>query len=248
MIQLIEELSINAWPALNTKIYDGWVLRFANGYTKRSNSVNPLYHSNLPLFEKIRYCEQVYCDLNLPVVFKLTVESYPYGIDDELASGGYSKMDETAVRILPLNHYKYQKSDSINIEISQNHVPTDWLKGFFTCAEIMDPTKQLKVKQLLGNISGEVIWVSKIVSGNRVGCGFGAIERGYVGIFDVVVKQDFRGSGYGQEMVEGILNAATGKGIKTAYLSVVVGNRPAEKLYDKLGFQELYRYWYRIKD
>jgi hypothetical protein len=34
MIKTFEELLLNMWPALQTKLYDGWILRFANGYTK----------------------------------------------------------------------------------------------------------------------------------------------------------------------------------------------------------------------
>lgn len=32
---MFEELSFNSHPALQTQFYDGWVLRFANGYTKQ---------------------------------------------------------------------------------------------------------------------------------------------------------------------------------------------------------------------
>ena len=35
----LEELAMNAWPAIQTYLYDGWIVRFANGYTKRANSV-----------------------------------------------------------------------------------------------------------------------------------------------------------------------------------------------------------------
>jgi len=39
LVRLYEELSANAHPALKTIIYDGWILRFSDGYTNRSNSV-----------------------------------------------------------------------------------------------------------------------------------------------------------------------------------------------------------------
>ena len=61
-IQRIEELSINAWPALQTMLYAGWVLRFAAGYTRRANSINPLYGSTIEVGEKIQACERAFRD------------------------------------------------------------------------------------------------------------------------------------------------------------------------------------------
>ena len=58
-ILLYEELSLNAWPSLQTQFYDGWVLLYTNGYsyTSRANSVNLLYPSTLDVYEKIAECE-----------------------------------------------------------------------------------------------------------------------------------------------------------------------------------------------
>ena len=56
MIHLMEELSYNAWASLQNLYYDGWILRFADGYTRRANSVNPIYPSTHDLNEKIAYC------------------------------------------------------------------------------------------------------------------------------------------------------------------------------------------------
>src|SRR5512136_30546 len=99
MIKVIEELSINAWPSLQTMLYDGWVLRFANGYTRRANSINPIYPSGGDVSEKIQTCEQLYRDRGLNVVFKMTSAVYPAGLDDVLASQGYAVDAQTSVQI-----------------------------------------------------------------------------------------------------------------------------------------------------
>jgi hypothetical protein len=76
LIRTLEELSLNALPCLQQILDDGWVLRFAEGYTERANSVTPLYlgTENLTenLTEKIKRCETVYRSWNLRSIFRLT--------------------------------------------------------------------------------------------------------------------------------------------------------------------------------
>ena len=51
-ILAIEQRALNAWPALESATVDGWSLRAAGGWTKRSNSANPLAPSGT--FEAVR--------------------------------------------------------------------------------------------------------------------------------------------------------------------------------------------------
>jgi hypothetical protein len=67
----IEELAMNAWPSLQTILIDGWIIRIANGYTKRANSVNPIYLYKNNLDDNIKYCENIYRSNNLPIIFKI---------------------------------------------------------------------------------------------------------------------------------------------------------------------------------
>ena len=57
-ILLYEELQTNAFPALQTVMYDGWSVRFGGGFTYRVNCANPMYPETLPGAEKVRYTEQ----------------------------------------------------------------------------------------------------------------------------------------------------------------------------------------------
>jgi ribosomal protein S18 acetylase RimI-like enzyme len=100
---------------------------------------------------------------------------------------------------------------------------------------------------MLKNIKHNIISVYKMDNGTFAGCGYGVIEKGFVGLFDIVVKEEFRGKGYGKEIIETILDKARETGIEKAYLSVVNSNIIAKKLYGKMGFKEIYKYWYRKK-
>jgi hypothetical protein len=103
MIRSLEELAFNAWPSLQTLLYDGWVLRFADGYTKRANSVNPLYYSGTDVAQKIETCEKLYRGQGLKVVFKMTPVSQPEGLDSFLAAQGYQVDSPTSVQLLDLS-------------------------------------------------------------------------------------------------------------------------------------------------
>src|SRR5690242_21399752 len=89
LIRHLEELSLNALPSLESIYLDGWVVRFANGYTKRANSVNPLYDSSMNLDDKIAYCESLYAVRKQPTVYKMTSLAEPHDLDSVLANLGY---------------------------------------------------------------------------------------------------------------------------------------------------------------
>ena len=96
MLRSMEESALNSWPALQQMLYDGWVLRFSKGYTKRANSVNPLYLSRLESIPKVAVCENLYRERSMPPIFRLTPLA-PEDLDSILDVRGYKRIDPTLV-------------------------------------------------------------------------------------------------------------------------------------------------------
>lgn len=239
----IEELSLNAWPSLQTLLYDGWVIRFANEYTRRANSVSPLYASTLDPDKKICFCEGLYRDKNNPVVFKITPKVFPGNLDALLLANGYRKDALTSVQVMGLKSLNEQVSCEANL---QETLSDEWLNDFCRLSATGKPQRET-LRQILLNIVPRHCFVSFKSYDKVVACGLGVLQSGYIGLFDIVTDSAFRNRGYGRLVVKNILAWGRQNNAEKAYLQVMLNNVPALHLYSKIGFVEKYQYWYRIK-
>ncbi len=241
-IRRIEEASFNAWPALNVLLYDGWLLRFANGYTKRANSVNGYYPGALPLDVKIDHCETLFAGQNLQPIFRLNPLINPDQLDPLLQAREYKRLDLTSVQMLDLELISPRLSPKATFLPGPNGI-NSWLRSFHE----INPERRDEAthKQMLQNIVGASCFMLLIDNDEIVACGLAVADGEYSGLFDIVTAVEHQRKGYGLELTAALL--AWGKAMKTryAYLQVMTDNDPANKLYGKLGFQEIYRYWYR---
>ncbi len=243
MIRTIEELSMNAWPAKQSQHYDGWVLRSADGYTKRANSVYPLYSSELDVDEKIEFCEAFYRDKGQPTVFKMTQASTPTNLDAALEECDYRIDSPTSVQTLDLSNGCHEIADDIELTSKDSEI---WHSAFARMNNVSED-KRATHEGILRAIMPETCFASISMDGNLIGCGLGVLQTGYLGIFDVVIAPNYRGQGYGTRLMEALLAWGQENRAYTAYLQVMCDNEPALRLYEKLGFQEKYQYWYRIQ-
>lgn len=242
LVRRIEEASLNAWPARQHLLYDGWIVRLANGYTKRANSVTPLYPSQLGIDDKIAHCERLYRDRGLPPIFRLTSLACPPGLDDALATRGYHIVDPTLVLHLDLANASLPPRSG-----PLRHASLDeWLR-LYTRLSGTRPDDAAKHAEILRAIALSPLFASLYdVEGEAVACGLAVLEGDLGGLFDLMTDPARRRQGHGTALVAGMLHWAAGAGARHAYLQVVRDNEPARRMYQRLGFREAYHYHYRV--
>lgn len=236
-IRELEHISLRAWAALETEAYDGWLLRYAKGYTGRANSVQALGESLLPLMEKIQYCEEWYANKGLPPIFRLTSAMLPSNLDSFLDERNYGRYNETLVQTAPLDTLTLLQDPRFH---SSDTVSDVWLAAWATWNNI--PSQHIQTAKAMLSRKTQAscfAWIDDIA------VGLGVYENGYVGLFDIVVSPEHRQKGLGFALVNSLLAWGKSQGASTAYLQVVANNSPALALYDKLGFTTHHNYWYR---
>lgn len=252
-IQKIEELSMNALPSIQTMFHEGWIIRMANGHTRRANSINPLYNVDgsddlEKRIKKIAYCERILHDEKIDIVYKITSNEEMQRLDLALKDSGYRFDDLTSVQVADLTELSLQTNNRNSLMIS-DCLTDDWLNHVCAFNNISLENRETHQRMLKLIIPKVHYFTLKSKETNEVvACGMGVLDRGYLGLFDIVTNQNYRKQGFGLEIVSRILKWGIENGAKKAYLQVMLNNYPALKLYERLGFEEGYTYWYRIKE
>lgn len=242
LIRQIEARSLNAWAAPQSMLIDGWIARFAYGYTKRANSVSVLYEGDRPIAEKIEICQQIYTQQNLPLIFRLSPLA-PIELNDKLAELGFEQFDLTSVKIKDLSQFEQVAIEHLQIDSDYSK----WLKCFAQVCQVSIADQQQLAKILASIIPAKafaVLWKEN----EPIAVGLAVLEDKDVGLFEIETRESYRRQGYGRSLILGLLSWAKQQGATTAYLQVVADNQPALKLYEKLGFTELYQYFYRVQN
>lgn len=243
-IKKIEDMSLNAWPSHKMELYDGWILRFSYFYTHRTNSVEQFGNSTLPWREKVAYCEDVYKRLGSPAIFKISPLVSP-DFDYTLENRGYEIQHVTEVMTLHLSDACLDAPYSA-VTIT-DEIPDIWITSLFDLKGMTNPIHRAVVPSMYRAIPKETICASIWKGGKIIATGLGILDRDYIGIYAIHVKENYRGQGFARQICTALLTEGMKKGAENAYLQVVQGNTAAKRLYASLGFTDFYTYWFRVQ-
>lgn len=250
-IRALEKKAANGWVANETHEFDGWEMRFGNGYTGRANSISVYEDSTKRMEDKVVYCENLYSSKGLPANFKVTEADKE--LSEYLLNRGYKVVTPSDVMILDTGDKEFSDvltnegiddvSDFLKDVIFSDE-PSKWFGPYFEFEGFTDEKKIESYKQFHANTKVTKLYVTLMHEGNIAAVASCAIEDGYSLLHNVIVDGKYRGLGLGKKLCLAAIIKSKDMGAKYSYLQVIKDNEVAINLYKKLGYKKVYEYCY----
>ena len=243
MVRRMEAVGFRAWPAASVH-YDGsWAIRLTASHpSRRLNSVNPLDPAdNRDIADRIARIEPRFRAYGRPIVFRLTPLAPP-PLQAHLNAMGWLRVDETRV---------------MGAQLAQMDLDSGYeLLPVRDVGRFVDASLKLR-----GDDHVSKAGLTELLESVRPPCAMFVIEdddgpaasalcvhdNEMAGLFEIMVRQGLRNRGFGRSIVRAALRWATAQGAQMGWLQVEDSNRSAIGLYERLGFEEIYRYVYRVQ-
>ncbi|MDA1359235.1 GNAT family N-acetyltransferase [Glycomyces luteolus] len=227
----LERLLAATWPAPESAELGGWVLRYADGFSRRANSVLALTAPPGGLEAALEAVEAWYDERGARPLVAL-----PGGVakrlSEELAARGWEAEAETAVMVKPLGAIAYEGEAVIA------DAPGEAL------LDQVGQGRPAIAAQVFG--SGPGRGYAEIWRGGELAArGRGAIAGDLVAITSIGTLPAFRRQGLGTEILRALEAWGYADGARRAALQVETDNEAAIAMYGRLGYAERYRYCYR---
>jgi ribosomal protein S18 acetylase RimI-like enzyme len=237
-VRFWEEAYANAWPSFEQLLYDGWLLRFTPGYSKNNNSVWPLYDGAMPLERNIAFCELQYAARELNCNFRLSEIPGHEVIEERLTRRGYVEHNPNLVMVRP-------STNGPEVEIT-DLLLDDWLELIYRIHPVDDPAIIDWERQVLKRLTLPGHYA--VVKRKGKACGYGrSVRQGKILLIENLwTLPELRGQGLGTRLIQGLLQLGQRDGAEIASLTVNESNAGARRLYERLGFENGYRYRYLV--
>ena len=188
-------------------------MRWAADRKCAPNSINAWTPAR-DLSEVMPEAERFYAANGQPTIFRLTPLAGP-DAEPALAAAGYELLDPSTVMTAPL---AAGRAD-LRVRIEPGPTPA-WLNGI-AAAQGVAPSHRPIHDRIVQAIALPTAFATALFDGKTAGFGLGVGERGAVGLFDIVVRPEFRGRGLGRALTRALMAWGRDGGAETAYLQVV---------------------------
>ena len=234
----VARISTRGWPPLETEPLGEWMLRAADGFTGRANSVAVHGDPGVDLPHAIERIRAYYTTRGLPPKAQVIAGSR---WETALVRAGWSGTggthDHAIVEVADLRDaITYAREPAAEVHVTAE-AADDWL-ALYSRAATATP-----------DAARAVLEGPPTVGFIRIGEPLAAIGRVVVtgewaGMSGVEVAPESRRQGLGRKVVDASLHWAVQRGADKAYLQTMRHNAPALELYARYGFEEHHTYRY----
>ena len=241
----LELAAAEIWRAPEEDRLGEWLLRAADGFTSRANSVLPVGDSGLPLPAAIDQAVRWYEARGLPA--QVTIAYPPDRSADDpndgyLASLGWMTRGCALVMTGPLQTVADRRERDWTARVELLDEPDrHWLECYRWHERVAPPIASQVLRSAPWQAFGSIRAAGQTIAIGRV-----AIARGWAGLMAIRVDPGHRRQGLAQIMTAALAKAAASRGAEGLYLQVETGNAAARALYERMGFTYHHAYHFRI--
>jgi ribosomal protein S18 acetylase RimI-like enzyme len=244
-VRELERTVVEAWPASESLELDGWLLRSSGGPTNRGNSVAALEDgSAFSLKQRIERTEAWYRERERPVMFQVGPCSAPSGLDTALAARGYHRRGESLLMTASSAAVGARTLGRSQVDVASSPSAA-WL-GIAAQASRFAASQDV-LMGFLERLATRARFVTAYDERSEPAATcLGIISEQRVGVYSMLTLPEQRRRGAARAVLHALAQSALAQQIPELYLMVEQENLGARALYAHSGFQDAYRYHYRV--
>ncbi|MBO0983289.1 GNAT family N-acetyltransferase [Rathayibacter sp. SD072] len=245
--RLLDHLAADAWPPLESRALEGWLLRAASGVTKRANSVltsGPVADPE----RAIDAAEAFAREHGIPPLLQLGPATLPADLAERLGARGYSPHDRTLVLTGTVREALAALSGE-PAEIDA-HPSDEWMRLWWSVDGRGGDAELDVARRILAGCDSSYALLRD--EDGPAACGRLAFAtaldgEAWCGLFGVATRPDARRRGHASSVLRSLLEQARDRGIERLWIQVLESNSGARRLYAALGCEQSswYEYWRR---
>lgn len=241
-IRRFEAAGFRAWPSAST-YYDGtWSIRLTPGHrSRRLNSINPLDpNDHNDISDRIEWAKQRFRDAGKPLTFRQTPLA-SRELDAWLDDRKFTRVHESTVMTADLEDMDFSGViDMLPMKDASRYALASAAIHELTIAD------REGLSSVIQSIKPSVGLFVQADGDGAASCVMCVQDGALAGILDLGTRDSARRQGHAQNILMSALKWARSHGAVTAWLQMDLASTQARALYENAGFQEIYRYVYRV--
>lgn len=249
MIKICEEILLNSNPSMTDLRQNDFLIRF------RTNTspcmIQAMEDKQNSLLERIQQNEVLLFSKGHSPSYRVLYAKEYRDLDEELFKCGYEKCMEGTVKVLEIS--KLQKELFTFASYIQNGVFIEedfeeyWMANYVKFLDM----PQERIRAFRDNMSrsqAKFYYFTLLEQDVPIGVAYGSLERQIFTVCDIVIAPRYRGLSYSKRLLMCMLSYAYRYDAELVIAEVEDLNIVANHLFEKVGFEDGYRFWERYKE